>query len=365
MIVIKAVLLCVITYLVCFFAGELIYQGKRAPFGMKSATGLMIVWALFYVIAIPIILLQPDTMGFTVKLKEAEIYSSNTLTKVYSGALIVLVLSGVIVGIVGLVKSLKEGNRIRTGILTDRNEIILLGVFLALVFFQLFKSVFYAYSDGDDSYYVSVAQIMASGENTMYMKDPYNGYPSDLQIRYALAPFPIWVGYLGRIFELNAGVVAHTCMPVMMIPLTYIIYNSLGELIFENNKLKKYAFLCLLAVFVMFSHYSYMPAEVFLLTRSRQGKEALANIVIPLLFYKMFEIVKEEDFNIGIKDYIMIIFISLSAALTSVFGNVLVLVLLFALLIYSFYKRSRIIDKILICSLSLPPFAVMALYYLK
>jgi len=152
---------------------------------------------------------------------------------------------------------------------------------------------------------------------------------------------------------------------VILIPITYVIYNAVADRLYENNKTGKYMFLCLIAVFVLFAHYSYNSAEVFLLTRTRQGKEALANIIIPILFYDMLAKASMEELKYDAKNYISIILIGISAALTSVFGNVLVLMMIFAAFIYSFYRRADIKYKLMTAALAILPLVTVAFYYLN
>ena len=114
----------------------------------------------------------------------------------------------------------------------------------------------------------------------------------------------------------------------------------------------------------MFSHYSYNSAEVFLLTRCRQGKEALANIIIPLLFYEMLCLAREDEWKITAKNYILIIFICIAGALTSVFGNVLMLIMLFGNFIYALHRRAGLREIIKAAVLAGPPLLVLGLYML-
>lgn len=359
MLIVRAVLLVITVYLGAFLLGGLVQEKDETSVGIRIVKGLMISWTFFYGLAVVFILNQFE-WGYSV------FWESDTLTLIYSIVLIVLLDLGLAVTTAQFVKKIKKSEK--TGIVTvkplSKNEMLYLAIFLGLVLFQLVKALLYAYADGDDSYYVSVVQLMASGENSLYTKDPYTGYPVGISNRYALAPFPIWVGYLGRIFGLNGAVTSHICMPMIFIPVTYFIYDAIGKKLFENNKSKKYMFLSLVAVFVMFSHYSYNSAEVFMLTRSRQGKEVLACVIIPILFYGMLKQALEEEWKYNVKSYITIILIAVSAALTSVFGNIIVLIMLFANFVYSIMRRAKFRYILLSATLALPSLAIVAFYYL-
>ncbi len=349
--IISPILICISVWLASFIIGRGFFPciSKKASF-LASVCGLMILWALFFVTAIPVIIFQSDTVGM------------NVITFVYG----VLVSLTVLVSLGMLIKRIakKEDKLIPPPFVLDIHEILYLALFLGIVAFQLYKAVFFAYADGDDAYYVAISQsVSGKGDfNSLYTNDPYTGFYIGTAYRYALAPFPIWIAFFARVFSVNAATVAHVCMPVILIPITYVIYNAIAVKLFTDNRTKRYMFLCLISVFVMFSRYSLYSAEVFLLTRTRQGKEALANIIVPFLIYIFLDIAKEEEYKISVKNYIMIILIALSAALTSVFGNLLVLIALFANFVYSFLKHAPLKEKIKAASLAIPGVIMLLLF---
>ncbi len=362
MLIVKTILLCITVYIICFAAGSL-FEGKtvKESLGMKLCLGLMLSWGILYVIAVPIMILQALSWGTENAYAKMAVFGSNSVVLLYSIALVVITAAGLIKCAV----SLKKRDKLAAPIsVLGKAEMIYLSIFLALVLFQLYKAVFFAYADGDDAYYVAVSELMGNGENSLYIKNPYTGGPTSLQLRYAMAPFPLWVGYFARIFGIKATVVSHVCMPIILIPVTYIIYNMIGEKLFEANKEKKYIFLCLLAVFILFAHYSYNSAEVFLLTRTRQGKAALANIVIPLMFCFFQNLASKDEFKVNISDYIKIELVAIATMLTSVFGNILVLIMLFGLFIYSFIRRAKWKDRILVATMAIPSLVVVGVYFL-
>lgn len=349
--IISPILICISVWLASFIIGRGFFPciSKKASF-LASVCGLMILWALFFVTAIPVIIFQSDTVGM------------NVITLVYG----VLVSLTVLVSLGMLIKRVakKEDKLIPPPFVLDIHEILYLALFLGIVAFQLYKAVFFAYADGDDAYYVAISQsVSGKGDfNSLYTNDPYTGFYIGTAYRYALAPFPIWIAFFARVFSVNAATVAHVCMPVILIPITYVIYNAIAIKLFTDNRTKRYMFLCLISVFVMFSRYSLYSAEVFLLTRTRQGKEALANIIVPFLIYIFLDIAKEEEYKISVKNYIMIILIAISAALTSVFGNLLVLIALFANFVYSFLKHAPLKEKIKAASLAVPGVIMLLLF---
>lgn len=352
MLIVKPVVLCLIVYLAALILGKGLFPGIRNKgIGMSVVSGFCILWALFFAVCIPSIFLQKEGHGM------------DYVMIGYSALLGVFILLSVILIIVRQVKG--KNSFFGEKKILDRKEIAYLSLFLGIVLFQLYKSVFYAYADGDDAYYIAVAQSIAGGGNSLYLHDSYTGLNIDIAYRYALAPFPVWIAYLARIFKLNAAIVSHICMPVMLIPVSYFIYNAIALKLFGENKTKRYMFLCLLAVFVLFSHYSICSPEFFMLARTRQGKEALGNIIIPFLFFEMIDIAKNEKYRVETENILVMFFLCIATALTSVFGNLLILIVLFGNFIYSFIRKASWKDRILISLPGIFNLFMVAIYVLK
>ncbi len=310
--------------------------------------GTLILWAIFYVCALPLII------------------TKNTAGNLYllSGA--VEITAAVICIIIFIIRKHFNKNSEQATLKTikklSKNEIIYLGLFLTVVLFQLYKTVFYSYADGDDAYYIGQAQL-SSLSDIMYLMDPYNGTPVDyFDYRYALAPFPMIISMLSRLSGLNASIIAHSVWPPFLIIMTYVIYNETSRLLFKDNREKRYMFMCLLSVFIMFENVSTSTQGTFLLTRSRQGKAALANIIIPMLFYLGLRIINEKHFTLNM--FIAALSVTVASALASVFGNVLASVCIGIICLYMLIKKYKF-KYIFSLALTVLPNIVIALLYLR
>lgn len=230
-----------------------------------------------------------------------------------------------------------------------KTEIVVLGAFIALILFQLYKTLFYAYADGDDAFYIATAQT-ANISDKMYLIEPYTGVflsKDNVNYRYALAPFPMWIAYTARLSGLNVATVAYIFVPVIFIGITYTIYYEISKRLFKDSREKQLIFMVISTVIIMFSNVSTSTAETFLLTRARQGKEALANIVLPFMFlimYEVFEKLKENEKCIKISDIIMLLLVGASAGLMSVFGNLLfgISIVAYELMLIVYKKKIRV-----------------------
>ena len=145
---------------------------------MSLVYGLAVSWALAWAVGVPLIIMQkPLSLMRTI--------------------LMVLYACPCIVGGFVFVKRKRRKTATKAVNSLKMSEMVYLGLFLGILAFQLYKAIFYAYADGDDSYYISVARV-AEVSNRMYLTDAYLGTPSVILYRYALAPFPINISTIAK-----------------------------------------------------------------------------------------------------------------------------------------------------------------------
>jgi hypothetical protein len=188
----------------------------------------------------------------------------------------------------------------------------------------------FASFDGDDAYYV-VESVLAVQTDTMNTILPYTGGSTTLDIRHALAVITMWIAFVAKISGVHATILAHTLLPLFLIPFTYIIYIEIGRMLFRRNPNKLPMFMIIIAVFQMFGHTSISTAETFFLTRTWQGKSMLANVAIPLilwLFLWIGEDLEREDrqnlSNINkIAPWILMILVNMASGVFSSLGVML------------------------------------------
>lgn len=171
---------------------------------------------------------------------------------------------------------------------------LLLILFLLLVGFQLYMAFTRASFDGDDAYYV-VQALTAQQTDTLYRIDPNRGVSVPLDARHALALFPIWEAFVGTMCGIHATIMAHSVVPLLLIPLTYLIYYEIGRELFCNKKRLLPMFLALMALWQMFGNVSIYTTETFFLTRTWQGKSFAGNFIIPAVFWIFLCLFRESD----------------------------------------------------------------------
>lgn len=329
MLIIRSLLFVAVMVTAATGMGNLIRRDDEGRL-MALVYGFAAEWAIAFAVGVPLVLTEKKLSLLTV-----------ILMALYATLFVAGTAATVVRGRKGVQKVARQPLK--------GSEIIYLGIFLSIVLFELYKTIFYAYADGDDSFYVASARI-AEASDTMYKLDAYIGTPAPLPYRYVFAPFPMWIASLARVSGIDSATLSHSVLAPMLIVLTYIIFNEISKLLFgEENREKRYIFLILAAVFELFSNVSTSTAGTFMLTRARQGKEALACIILPLLFYKLFKIAKEGG-DVCFKDFVTIFVIVGAASLSSLLGNILVPIMLLGAVIWMFVMRKGLKNAVLIGS---------------
>ncbi|MCX4308081.1 MAG: DUF6077 domain-containing protein [Acetatifactor sp.] len=179
------------------------------------------------------------------------------------------------------------GLRARVAALTKRlpaGESAFWILFFVLLGFQLYKAVAFASFDGDDAYYV-VESLIAQEADVMYRILPLTGGSTGLDVRHAMAVFPMWVAFVSVRAGVHATIVSHVVMPVVLIPLTYLLYHEIGRILFGRTGENLPVFMIIMALFQIFGNVSLYTNETFFLTRTWQGKAVAGSLVIPALLW--------------------------------------------------------------------------------
>ncbi len=247
----------------------------------------------------------------------------------------------------------------------DRTEKVLWIVFTVILLLQLVLAVVLTYGDGDDAYYVAVSTT-TQDIDSMYRFSPYHGESTRIDIRHALAPFPIYIAFISRISGIHTATVSHVGMQLVLIPLTYCIYGLIGNRLWKGKKKNLAIFMIFVELLILWGNYSLYTAETFLMTRTRQGKSALGNIVIPAMFLLLLLICERiaENKRVEKSLWVLIFATVTTSCFCSVLGGFLLSVLLglFMLCIIAVYRKWKILIPTVICLL--PALTYMGMYAL-
>ncbi len=354
---------------------------KRSP-GFVLLSGYFVMWALFALSAVPAVLwveydnFRTASAVFTV------------LTLLFAGAGVWLLYRNGKAGKPGLVFGSagpgglcgETGRRTDAGKRNDTRVIYTGGLkarltalgkwllhdtgiewllFFGLLGFQLYKAAAYASFDGDDAYYV-VESLIAQEADVMYRILPLTGGSTGLDVRHAMAVFPMWVAFISVRAGIHATIVSHVVMPLLLIPLTYLLYYEIGRALFVRGRRGGAAqddigsavadgeraavdsrvfcrenlpvFMIIMALFQIFGNVSIYTNETFFLTRTWQGKALVGALVIPALFW-VFLLIYDKNIKKGRTDaglWMLLVCINMTAGVCSSIAVFLVCILIAA-----------------------------------
>lgn len=230
------------------------------------ASGFVTMLAVFQIVAVPIILFE--TWGFP------------RIVTIYSVLLTVLSALGLIFGFPVLRGMAADVRALITRRKMPSVETVLYWVLaVGLILFQMYMAYTHEFFDGDDAYYVAQS-VIAEQTDVLYRILPYTGLSTSLDIRHALASLPIWEAYLARVTGIHPTIIAHSVLPLVLIPLTYLVYYRIGMRLFKGTFRKTAIFLILISLLQIFGNTSIYTNATFFLMRTWQGKSVLCNLVL-------------------------------------------------------------------------------------
>lgn len=247
--------------------------------------GFLTQLAVFQIIAVPVMIKEP--------------YGMKLLVTGITAALVLLSAAGVLITLVSRKGKEKGGlkkavRRVYDGLAGLSWECRIFWVIaLAAIAFQMYMAYAYAVFDGDDSYYV-VQSVLADQTGVLNRIRPYTGLSTDLDIRHALASLPLWEAYVARMTGIHAAIVAHTLLPLVIIPLTYFCYFEIGRKLLGASNGKLPIFMTLVSILQIWGNTSIYTNATFFLMRTWQGKSIMANLVLLVQIWLLLEIFDEK-----------------------------------------------------------------------
>lgn len=252
----------------------------------------------------------------------------------------------------------------------NKDNIRLKVIVILLIAFQAISCVAMYHADDDDGYYVVASSYMIE-TNTLETDEGVvtSGLQGSAKDRIDTATWEIFVAVLSCAFKIHPTVLAHMILPLVLIPISYMAFYSIGTKLFIDDKdceKKTLIFLFFLSFLNLFGGYCVYSTGCFLLLRLWQGKAVFANIIMPILLRAVLEIIYGNE---CIKNFIYIAIILISGICVSVIGVYLLpiyyIVLGIPYIIYKIFKKKRWYKLLINATLSLVPsmiFAFIALF---
>lgn len=238
---------------------------------------------------------------------------------------------------------------------------LLLVITIVLIAVQVYGLVGYMHSDDDDAFYVATATTTVQ-TNTIFKYSAQSGreYGGDYQVplKYVLGPFPMYLSLLSSAISIQPAIFAHSIIPVIFIPMAYMVYYLLGEFLFKD-KSKSLLFVILLCILTIWGNYSSRTNFTFLLFRIWQGKAILANIIIPMVWL-LFLMAEKEEFKFW--NCFCILITIFAGILTTTMGIVFPAMIIVILSMLYLIRTKNLKNTIKICSTCIPCTIYMLLY---
>lgn len=236
-----------------------------------------------------------------------------TLLYIYIGMNLILSLVSIIIN----VKSFKELIIINIDYIRKMPKLLTL-IVIILIGIQVYGLVGYMHLDDDDAFYVGTA-VTSIQTDSIYKYSPTTGGETGehLALRYRLGPFPVYYAINAKIINIHPTIFAHTIMPIIFIPIAYMMFALIASHLFKNNKERIMLFLIFINIITIWGNYSTRNTFSFLLFRIWQGKSILANIIIPGTWL-MYLLAKENDFKLI--NYVIIFILILAGCFTTTMG---------------------------------------------
>lgn len=274
---------------------------------LTMVCGFVCMLALFYILVIPMLFLKLPLHVL-----------------IYFWGILMIFLCGI-----ALIINRKRYKEIIFSIIESTKKITWFSLLIIiLILLQSFVLVYYMHSDADDAFYVANATTSVATDS-IFLYDPYTGIPfSEYPGRHVLSPFPIFVALISKLVLIHPTIVAHTILPAILIPISYMLFFLLGRKFFPNQPSGVLFFLLFLSVLNIFGNFSIYTNSTFLLFRIWQGKAVLANIVIPAITYFSYRAMYGEK-KMG--DWIMLLVCAIMACLVSSMGIIMAPVMIVCL----------------------------------
>lgn len=256
-------------------------KGNSVSLALAVSVGAMLMLAIFEVLAVPMVIYK---------------IPFHKLENSWMAVIWLLV----IVGFVLNAKKVPNLLRLKLqGLSTyTRTETMIWVVVIILIVFQTYILVGHMRTDTDDARFI--AEAMEAYElDTMLQYHPitggFLGNPLGEMRKDIASPFPIFIALIGKLFMLPPAVAAHVFLPMLLIPLAYVIYYLIGMYLLNNNRKYVGLFLFFLSLIHCFAYESIYAAGYTLLSIIWQGRSVLAMIIMPFTWYVLMRIVDKEE----------------------------------------------------------------------
>ena len=339
---VNILLIIIWALIVPFLLGSLISHGTEGKNGIRIGAnivyGFAVMCAVFQLMAVPMILLK---IPFHV---------------VKLGFIVICLLLSVL-AILLMIKKGRTGQKLETSsfiktITSDKVTLLIWIMAIVIIVFEALLLTFRMHIDTDDSRFLAEA-LEAVEKNTMLLHHPITGHfynvPAGEQVKDITAPYPIFLGLIGELFSMHPTIAAHSVLPMLYIPLCYVVLNIISGYFFPGNIRARGIFMLFMATMYLFAFETIYSAGYTLLTIIWQGRSVVAMIMLPLAWYILMRMMSSEKITGWM--YIVLFIVLIANAMLSNMGalfSVLLALAYFAVIIIKNRSVNQLVLMILI-----------------
>ena len=188
---------------------------------------------------------------------------------------------------------------------------------VGLILIQASAAGFLQHIDDDDSRFV-VEQVLAVEHGAMYTENPVTGelsYWNMGEVRKdMISPWAMLVAYWCKLGGIAPATISHKYLPFFLISLCYAVYALIGMHLFKDDREKVSIFLIFASALNIYGYFSTHTTSAVMLLRIWQGKALVGAMLVPAMFYIMFELMSRNGKPVW---YLLAMTTSTAAALAS------------------------------------------------
>lgn len=193
-------------------------------------------------------------------------------------------------------------------------------LFLLIAIMQIIVTSYMHFNCYDDGYYIAISN-MAKEQNVVELNDNVvycgNYMLENFDWRPAINSWELLIAFFARLFVLPSAVLAHTFLPMLLIPLYYMAMNQVMKKLTDNDY-DRFACLFIYSLLVMFYGTGYVMSS-YMAVGTWVGKALLFHLVIPLLFSECIDIYEERQNYVTWIKIGMIAVVGISVTATGVY----------------------------------------------
>ncbi|MCR5733940.1 MAG: hypothetical protein K6G22_04955 [Lachnospiraceae bacterium] len=281
----------------------------------------------------------------------------------------VLILAVFIFSIWRFVKEKKYEDILRGGGFFAREPLkgyayVIWGAAVFIILSQTLLLTFRMHMDTDDARFIAEA-VETYSKGTMLSYNPitgdFTGGAIGEMLKDRSSPYPIFIALLSHLFKLHPAITAHTVLPLLFIPLSYLVAYNVFLLFFEKDTVSIGLAVLFLSLIYFFYFGNKSSVGYVLLEIIWQGRSVGALIMLQIVWYILLRFILDE--KLTLMHHILLVMSGLSSICLS--GTMAIIFSFFvAAHMPAILYKKRSVYPVLSAFLSILPCAIgLYLYY--